>query len=223
MYGYGQSTQYGGATGAQAAQMQYGQDIQTPEAQRQGGQQFPQYGSNVLYGMAQPQAAQQAQSPYEQMSQYRPRTNTGSETYAAPYGVPQTAQYYLAAQPGTTSASTAELAPPQIPQYQQPDAYPQPGPSTAQAYPSAMMDPTQSAAYATFAQQPQYNPQQPAAPVDHAFDRYQNQVRNIFSLTNNGSLRDVGTQLLEISYYLLPNAEALGEQHQRDVCINEQR
>ena len=73
-----------------------------------------------------------------------------------------------------------------------------------------MMDPTQSSAYTAYLQQPQYPPQQQAQPVDQAFDRYQNQIRTIFTLARDGALRDIGGQLLEISHYLLGNAEALG-------------
>ena len=72
------------------------------------------------------------------------------------------------------------------------------------------MDPTQSGAYAGYVQQPQYQAQ-PQPSIDQAFDRYQNQIRTIFTLARDGSLRDVGGQLLEISHYLLSNAEALGK------------
>ena len=205
VYGFTQGAQYGPGAALQPSPAQYGSDIQTPETQRQ---QYQQYGPNVVYGIAQPQTAQ---STYEQVPQYRSRTNNASETLATQFGVPQTAQYYLAGQPGPTSASAPELSTQQIPShYQQPDTYPQPGPSSAQAYPGTLMDPSQSGAYTAFVQQHQYPTQQQAPPIDQGFDRYQNQVRTIFTLARDGVLRDIGTPLLEISQYLLGNAEALG-------------
>lgn len=211
VYGFAQGSQYGGGPAMQPIAMQYAQDMQAPEGQRQQTQQYAQYGSNVMYGMAQ---AQSGQSPYEQIPQYRSRANAASETLATQLGVPQTAQYYLAGQP---SAPGPELATQHLPsQYPQPENYPQGGPSNAQAYPATMMDPSQSAqagAYATYA--PQYTPQQQAQPNDQGFDRYYAQVRTIFTLARDSSLRDVGQQLLEISHYLLGNSEVLGEKRSR--------
>lgn len=209
VYGFTQGAQYGTGAALQPSSVQYGQDIQMPEAQRQQAQQYQQYGPGVVYGMAQPQAAQ---ATYEQVPQYRARTNNASETLVTQFRVPQTAQYYLAGQPGQASASAAELSTAQLPsQYQQPDTYPQPGPSTAQAYPSNLMDPSQSGAFTTYVQQPQYAAQQQAAPIDHGFDHYQTQIRTIFTLARDGALRDSASRLLDVSQYLIGNAEALGK------------
>lgn len=73
------------------------------------------------------------------------------------------------------------------------------------------MDPSHPAAYTAYPQQAHYAPQQQAQTTDEAFERYQTQVRTIFTMAHECSLRDVGTQLLEISQYLLGNAEGLGE------------
>ena len=70
------------------------------------------------------------------------------------------------------------------------------------------MDPIQPGAYA---QQPHYTAQQQQPQSDdQAFDRYQAQIRAIFTYARDGSLRDIAQQLLDVSNYLLGNAEALG-------------
>ncbi|KAK3705017.1 hypothetical protein LTR37_013534 [Vermiconidia calcicola] len=212
VYGFAQGAQYGTGTSMQQGSVQYGQEMQSSDAQRQQSQHYSQYGSNMVYGI--PQQAT-VQSPYEQVPSYRSRTNTAPEILATQFGVPQSGQYYLAGQPGTASAPAPELSSQHIPsQYSQNDTYPQPGPSSAQAYPSAMMDPSQSGGYPTYSQQTQYQSQpqqQPhTQPVDQAFERYQTQIRSIFTLARDGALRDVGSPLLDISHYLLGNAEVLG-------------
>lgn len=73
------------------------------------------------------------------------------------------------------------------------------------------MDPSQAGAYAAYVQQPQYQAQQQAPPIDQNFDRYQAQIRTVFTLARDGALRDVGPQLRDVSQYLLGHAEMLGE------------
>lgn len=205
IYGFGQGVQYG----VQQSPVQYTQDIQTPQSQRQPTQPYQQYG---VYGMAQPSSAQ---SPYDQVSQYRSRTNTAPETYGASFGVPQSAQYFMGSHTGQPSASAAEFTTQQVPsQYMLPDPYPQPGPSSAQTYPGTIMDPTQ--AYSAYTTQPQYAAQQQMPSIDEFFDRYQNQVRTVFTLAREGSLQDIGPQLLSISQTLLGNAQVLGEKQPRE-------
>ena len=211
MYGFVPGGQYGSGPQMQPSGIQYGQEMQAPDARRQYTQQYAQYGGNIMYGMPQAQPAQPAQSPYEQASQYRQRATPSSETAAAQFGVPQASQYYLAGQPGATNVVASEFATPNVPsQYQQPDPYPQSAPSSSQ-YAGAMMDPAQSAIYATYGQQPQYTTQAPAPSNDQGFDRYQAQIRAIFTFVQNDSLREIGGPLLEISQYLLNNVEMLGE------------
>jgi hypothetical protein len=72
------------------------------------------------------------------------------------------------------------------------------------------MDPSQ-AAYSSYAPQPQYEQPQRAPPVEEVFESYQNQVRSVFSLARDGSLQDIGPQLLSISQTLLGNAQVLGK------------
>lgn len=222
VYGFAaQSSQY--ATGATASAQ--GTDypshimgVQSPDVQRQQdtAQQYQQYGSSVMYGMAgQTQTA--TQSPYDPVSRYtQQRPGTASETLASQFGGPQTAQYYLAGQSVPTSATMPDLAAPHLPsQYQ--SAYAQAGPSGSQTY--GMLDPT-SSAYSAYAAA-QYTPQSNQS-MDQAFNNYQAQIRTIFTNVRAESLRNVGTLLMEISHYLLGNAEALGEHVlcRRATCSN---
>ena len=62
-YGFPQGVQYGAASAMQTSALQYSQELQTPDSQRQQTQQYQQYGSHGVYGMAQPQSAQ---SQYDQ-------------------------------------------------------------------------------------------------------------------------------------------------------------
>lgn len=192
--------------------------VQSPDVPRQQDttQQYQQYGSSVMYGMA-GQAQTATQSPYDPVSRYtQQRPGTASETLASQFGGPQTAQYYLAGGSVPTSATMPDLAAPHLPtQYQ--SAYAQAGPSASQTY-GTMLDPTQSGAYSAYAAA-QYTPQSNQS-IDQAFNNYQAQVRTIFSNVRAESLRDVGQLLMDISHYLLGNAEALGEHvlHQDALC-----
>ena len=72
----------------------------------------------------------------------------------------------------------------------------------------------QAATYASDSQQTQqtqYTVQQPEQSADQAFNAYNQNVRSIFLQARDGTLHDVGQQLLQISQYLLGNVEALGE------------
>lgn len=77
-----------------------------------------------------------------------------------------------------------------------------------------MMDPTHSGQYSAYVQQqqqqqPQYQPQPPSS-VDQAADRYQNQIRAIFTNIHEGILQDIASQLIDASNYLLGSVEQLG-------------
>lgn len=183
--------------------------VQSPDVPRQQDttQQYQQYGSSVMYGMA-GQVQTATQSPYDPVSRYtQQRPGTASETPASQFGGPQTAQYYLTGGSGPTSATMPDLAAPHLPsQYQ--SAYAQAGPSASQTY-GTMLDPAQSGAYPAYAAA-QYTPQSNQS-IDQAFNDYQAQVRTIFTNVRAESLRDVGQLLMDISHYLLGNAETLGE------------
>ncbi|RMY67854.1 hypothetical protein D0864_11485 [Hortaea werneckii] len=211
VYGFAQN-QYGQLPTMPSTILQYGQGMDTQSAPRQQTQsQYQSYGSNLMYGMAQPQAqTQPAQTAYEQVPQYRQRPGAASETVPTRFGVPQTTQYYLAGQTGPTSAPASEIAGQQLPTQYQQTPYSQTAVSAPQTYPSTMIDPSQGGQYAAYAQQPQYTAQQPTRTVDQAFNEYQTRIRSIFTLVRDGTLRDVGTNLIQISQYLMGNAEALG-------------
>lgn len=70
-----------------------------------------------------------------------------------------------------------------------------------------MIDPNQ----ATYTGYSQYTPTSTTQSVDQAFSNYQAQMRSIFSQVRGGSLREVGSLLMDASHYLIGNAEALGE------------
>lgn len=72
------------------------------------------------------------------------------------------------------------------------------------------MDPTQSGAYSYAATANQYTPSS-AQSVDQAFANYQSQIRTLFTSVREGALREVGGLLMDVSHYLLGNAEALGK------------
>ncbi|EMF15142.1 uncharacterized protein SEPMUDRAFT_147106 [Sphaerulina musiva SO2202] len=208
VYAFPQSSQYGAGPSATAQSMQYSSDLHGADAPRQSDSaHYQQYGSNVMYGMA--QSTQQAtQSPYDPVSRYSQRPGTASETLASQFGASQTAaaQYYLAGQ-SLPSATVPELAASQLPSQYQPSAYAAAGPSST--YTSTMMDPTQSGAYSYAATANQYTPSS-AQSVDQAFANYQSQIRTLFTSVREGALREVGGLLMDVSHYLLGNAEALG-------------
>ena len=74
------------------------------------------------------------------------------------------------------------------------------------------MDPSQ-AVYPGYGGQAQYAVQQQAPSGEEFFERYQNSVRTIFTLARDGTLQDIGPQLLGVSQSLLGNAQILGMSH----------
>ncbi len=73
-----------------------------------------------------------------------------------------------------------------------------------------MMDPGQAAQYQAYVQQPQYPPVPQQPTFDQGFDRYNDQIRTIFTLAHDGSLRHIDNHLLEVAAYLIGNAENFG-------------
>ncbi|KAF2764124.1 hypothetical protein EJ03DRAFT_40439 [Teratosphaeria nubilosa] len=213
LYGFQQSAY--ASMPMQQSSMQYAQGVQqSHDATRQAQQNpYQQYSTSSMYGMAGVQTPQQQQSNqtgYESVGQYRQRPSSHSETLATGFGVPQ-ASYYIAGQNVPTSAAPGSDLTGQLSASYTPTAgYQQAAASTQQTYPSTMIDPTQASAYATYTQQSQYNSSQSTSSGDQAFNEYQQRVRSIFTMVREGTLRDIGTHLLQISQYLLGNAEALG-------------
>ncbi|EME47095.1 hypothetical protein DOTSEDRAFT_69159 [Dothistroma septosporum NZE10] len=187
--------------------MQYGTELQGSDVSRQqDAQQYQQYSSNVMYGLAQ-QPQQATQSSYDPVQRYTQRPGPASETLASQFGAPQTAQYYLGAGTVPTSATMPDLTASHLPSQYQSGAYAQAGPSASQTYASAMIDPTASSAYPAYTAQ---YAQQSSQSIDQAFNNYQAQIRTIFSKVREGQLYELPGVLLDASHYLLGNAEALG-------------
>lgn len=187
--------------------MQYGTDLQNPDVSRQqSAQQYQQYPSNIMYGLAQ-QSQQATQSPYDPVQRYTQRPGTASETLASQFGAPHTAQYYLGAGTVPTSATMPDLTASHLPSQYQSGAYAQAGPTAAQTYASAMIDPTAASAYPAYTAQ---YAQQLSQSIDQAFSNYQAQIRTIFSKVREGQLWELPNILLDASHYLLGNVEALG-------------
>jgi len=183
---------------------QYGQGVAAEDASRSQGQQYAQYDSNLMYDMSQPQGGQPSQPSYEQVAQYRQGANIASETMTATFRGPQ---YYLSGQVVPTGVTAAELGAQNISAQFPPDV----GASAMHGFLANIMDPIQPPDYNPYAQQTQYPAQAQVSANEQPFDNYQNQMREIFTLVRNGSLRDVGPRLLEVSQYLLGNVEPLGE------------
>jgi hypothetical protein len=205
VYGFASgSAQYGTAGSASAQSMQYATDLQAPEVPRQqDSSQYQQYGSaNVLWPS---QTQQTAQSSYDQVSRYSQRSGAPSETLASQYGVPQT-QYYLPSHSVPTSTTTTDLTAPHLPSQYQASSYSSVGPSASQPYGSTMIDPTQP----TYPAYTHYTPASTQS-ADQAWTNYQAQMRTIFTQVREGSLREVGSLLLDVSHYLIGNADALGK------------
>ncbi|SMY21804.1 unnamed protein product [Zymoseptoria tritici ST99CH_1A5] len=205
------TSQYGAAGSGSAPSMQYASDLQASEVPRQQeSSQYQSYGSASVLWPSVPQA----QSPYDQVSRYSQRSGPGSETLASQYGVPQT-QYYLPSHSVGGSATASDLAAPHLPSQYQPSGYPPAASSTSQPYGSTMMDPTQP----TYSAYTHYTPSNQSA--DQAWSSYQAQMRTIFTQAREGSLHEVGNLLLEVSHYLIGNAEALGLTKDDDTVHDE--
>lgn len=206
VYGFASNPQYGTAGVMQSSPMQYAPGITPAEAARQQGQQYPPYGSNLMYGAGAPQGAQTIPSSYEQVPPYRQRPGSGSETVGTPF------QYYLPGQPIPQAGNVGELPTQNMPaQYPQPDTYPVTAAHAVGAFPTSAMDPSQPGVYHPYVQQAQFAPQLQVLSDEQRLENYHLQVRNIFTLARDGALQNVGAHLLEVSQYLLGNVEALGK------------
>ena len=199
---YSPEDQFVAVSTVQQSPMQYVHDFQSPDVQRQQAQQYAQYSSSVVYGMAQ---AQTEQLPYDPISQYRQRPNTSSETF----GVSQAGQYYLAGQPGATIATVDGYPTPTIPsQYDESESYIQAGSAHVQSFTGSMMDQAQPTSYVLYTQH-----QRPTAPPqspDELYAQYHTLIKTVFTLAAQESLRGIASQLLEASHVLLDNVESFG-------------
>lgn len=179
-------------------QSQYAQETQRQQPYP------PQYTSQLIYGVPQQQAPHQSQ--YGPVPQYQPRHSVTAEVLSNDFGV---SQYYNPGAGGRNSTPTAVI--PQYPTapYQQQLPY------------SATADPERSTLVSPYpgtepeAAQPQTSAS--AEPEQRQPDRYDvlyDQYRRVLRETNEnasrGRLVQAGESLLEISDWLLSNAEGLG-------------
>ena len=188
--GQGSSFQY---------QPEYAQDPQRQQPYPQ------QYNPQLMYGVPQPQAP--PQSPYDAVPQFQPRQSAAVEVLSNQFGVPQ---YFTPGAGGNTTAPPA--VPPQYPsaQYQQPIQYPPASgldrSTLASTYPG--MDPE-------FPQSSEAEPseiqQRPPDQYDVFYSQYQRALRVTNENAARGRLVEAGESLLEISEWLLGNAEGLGK------------
>lgn len=119
-------------------------------------------------------------------------------------------QLYISGGPALSmeeQLASHEYLPPLLPVS---ESYPE---SIADAF-AFSMDHSQPSMYSEYEHAQQHEP--PAAQEsvrwqDQFFEAYHHQIRTIFTLAHHGNLRDIGANLLDASYYLLGNVEALGK------------
>ncbi len=198
-YGYAEQSQFG-APSLPSNSMQYQTDY-PQHPQRQPQQQFPQYGSGLLYSVQQAPP----QSPYEGVPQYQPRQSAAIEVLSTQFGVPQ----YFAPNEPTSAPGPAvpqPYAPTQFLTYPQQSSIGRS--SLGQTYATGMAEFAQPGAPEVLEQQELA--QEPSS-YDDAYNQYQNALRQTFENTRGGRLVEAGHSLLEISAWLLGHAVELGE------------
>lgn len=206
-------------TGAIQYQGDYTHDHSRQQQQQaaQPQQQYPQYGSNMVYNVGQPAPPQ---SPYEPVPQYQQRQSAAIEVLSTQFGVPQYFAPSEAASAGVPAVHSQYLAP-QV----ESASYTQQSPigrSSAQSYPAAMADfnPMVAAQQETEQQNQVPDP----ASYDDAYNQYQHALKQTFENTRTGRLVEAGQSLLDISEWLLGHAVELGMRFQpcasRRIFIN---
>ena len=174
------------------------------DPQRQ--QPYPQhYTSQLMYGVSQQQGPHQ--TPYDPVAQYQPRPSVPTETLPHQYS---DSQYFNTGTAGGTSTPAA--VPPQYPTapYQQPVQFtPQTEldrPTAVPHYPSTEPGLTQPAA-----PEPTDLQQRQSDRYEGFYNQYRRALRDTNENASRGRLIEAGESLLEISSWLLGNAEGLGE------------
>lgn len=184
---------------------QYGQETQRSQQQYQG------YGSNIMYNVSS-QQQQTPQSPYESVQPYpAQRQATAVEVLTNQFtGVPQ--QYYVPGQEGPTNTPSAAIATQSMQQYA-PMSYSTHSPvgrePLSSAYATAMTDPGQSSSSAAYGQTTYATAS--SADMDTAYSQYETELRRTFESVRDGRLSEAGRQVVNISEWLLTNAEVLGK------------
>ena len=190
MQGQGTSFQY---------QPEYAQ-----EPQRQ--QPYPQhYTSQLMYGVSQQPSSQQ--TPYDPVAQYQSRQSVATEVLPHQFGDPQ---YYNPSAGGSTSTPTAVPQQYSTAPYQQPMQYPPQSdldrPTIIPQFPATEPEFAQPAA-------PDSSDSQQRQPdrYDEFYNQYRRALRDTNENASRGRLVEAGESLLEISEWLLGNAEGLGK------------
>jgi hypothetical protein len=167
-------------------------------------QQYPEYApdNQRSYQYVYPtQQSASPQSPYEtvQPSYQQPRQTAALEVLSTQFGVPVPQQYYVGEGAGPTSVPTQNVPS----QFSTPMSYTQQSPAVSRE-PFGMTDPSQSS--------PQgYGQQTDAALLDSAYSSYQTELRRTFSNILESRLVEAASSLMNLSEWLLGNAEALGK------------
>lgn len=185
----------------------------TQPQQPQSQQQFPQYGSNMVYNMSQ-QAT--PQSPYNTVQPYQQRQSTAIDVLSNQFGMQP---YFGQGEP--TSGAMSATNPSYITSQVDTSSYTQQTPvarsAVSQAYPMEMegYEPTAAAATADpggsvgATAAPETAQQDPT--YDEAYNQYQKALKETFEHTNAGRLAKASESLLRISSWLLGHAVDLGE------------
>ena len=202
-FAYAQSQQYTNPQ-IQGAPISY-QDYQTDPQRQQ--QQYPQYPSQMVYGVPQ---VSPTQGSYDPTGQFQPRQSGAVEVMSGQFGMPS---YF---NPGTSSISSPQTATSQY--------------STAQFPPNVAFNATTDLTRSTLASSyptvdPEFNPAPSVEAAESSereqrtpdrFDFFYSQYRRSLKETNENSSRgrlvEAGESLLELSGGLLGNVENLGEE-----------
>ncbi|PGH04776.1 hypothetical protein AJ79_06998 [Helicocarpus griseus UAMH5409] len=207
-YGYTESPSYSapslqGGT-LQSGGLQYQSNFSSSSRSQQHDQQqrLSQYEGDMVYNIT-PQA--QPQSPYEAVSHYQPRHSAAIEVLATQFGVPQ---YFHTEEPTVAGVSDQYLTAVQV----QSTTYSQPASLTraaaATTLPETMTDFHPSTSTEAL-DHPDF-PREPSSGFDDAYNRYQQALRQTFENTRSERLVEASQSLLEISEWLLGNANELG-------------
>jgi hypothetical protein len=185
-----------------ASSLQYQSDYSQDQQRQQQQQSFPQYGSGMMYNVA--EQSSQGAAVYDPTQQFQSRQPAAMEVLSN-MAVPQ---YYVSGEPTSTSISAvhSQQAPqyPSLP-YQQHGSLTRTG--LSQSYgqiadlPSAPQEQMDEQEY----------DQAAASSFDDAYNQYQTALRRTFENTRNGILAEAGQSLMEITEWLLSHAVDLGE------------
>jgi len=218
-YPYGENTSFAEspmqAAPIQAYPTQYAQDTAATSQRLQ--QPYQQYGPNIMYNVP-AQSQQQPQSPYDSVQSYsQQRAQASAVDTLQNLGVAQ--QYYVAGQevptstPMATSNVQGQYAPMQSSYTAQSSVTGRE--SLSSGYAAGLADTAQGAASsAGYGSGQTAYAAATAAEMDTAYAQYETELRRTFEAVREGRIAEAGRQVVNISDWLLTNAEQLGRQAQ---------